>query len=87
MAPQPTTVCFPAESFPLFPFSLQLLLLCPFLPKWVRQQAGKRRDRLGPVSQHAFLFSPQAVVGAAPELTAKPKALIGTECVQESQNS
>lgn len=78
MPPQRTTVCFPAESFLFLPFSLQLLPLCPFLPKGVRQQAGKRRDRLGPVSQHAFLFSPQAgpVVGAEPQLTATQKALI-----------
>lgn len=78
MAPQRTTVCFLAESFLFLPFSLQLLPVCRFLPKWVRQQAGKRRDWFGPILQHAFLFSTQTGPIGAGRADCEQKALIRT---------
>lgn len=88
MAPQRATVCFPAESFLFFPFSLQLLPLCPSLPKWVRQQAGTRRDRLGRLTACLSVFSPNwPCCWSCTRADCKTEAPLWTEHVHESQNS
>lgn len=87
MGRQLNTVCFPAESSLLFPFSLRLL---PFSARFSQNGSDSKRGRgkAGSSQSQAFLFSPETrAVGAEPELTAKRKDFpFLTETVYETQN-
>lgn len=89
MARQLSTVCFPAESFLRFPFSLQLL---PF-SAWFSQNGSDSKQGRGKAGWSQSLSAPfcfllkLGLVGAEPELAAKRKDfLFLTETAYESQN-